>query len=188
LLVTHWGLSGPAVLKLSAWGARELAECGYAFDLRVNWAGTVRAEDLGAMFDAERRNHGTRKVTGRSVVEGVTRRLWQSLCTAAGIGEEQTWARMTKEQRRGLIEELTDGRYAVRGKSLNKDEFVTCGGVRLKDVNLKTMESKLVPGVFFAGEVLDIDGVTGGFNFQAAWTTGRIAGEAAGSSASCSSP
>ena len=188
LLVTHWGLSGPAVLKLSAWGARELAECGYAFDLRVNWAGTVRAEDLGARLDEERKNHGTRKVTGRSMVDGVTRRLWQSLCTAAGIGEEQTWARMTKEQRRNLIEELTDGRYAVRGKSLNKDEFVTCGGVRLKDVNLKTMESKLVPGVFFAGEVLDIDGVTGGFNFQAAWTTGRIAGEAVGGSASCSSP
>ena len=178
-MVTHWGLSGPAVLKLSAWGARELAECGYEFDLRVNWTGTVRAEDLGAMLDEERKNHGTRKVTGRSMVDGVTRRLWQSLCTAAGIGEEQTWARMTKEQRRNLIEELTDGRYAVCGKSLNKDEFVTCGGVRLKDVNLKTMESKLVPGVFFAGEVLDIQADTGGYNLQAAFSTGHLAGPSA---------
>ena len=176
LLVTHWGLSGPAVLKVSAWGARELAEMDYVFELRVNWTGVLRSDDLRGKFDEERRIHGIRKVVGRSLVEGVTRRLWQSLCAAAGIGDEQTWARLTKDEARKLADELTEGRYAVSGKSLNKDEFVTCGGVRLKDVNLKTMESKLVPGVYFAGEVLDIDGVTGGFNFQAAWTTGRIAG------------
>lgn len=178
LLVTHWGLSGPAVLKVSAWGARELAECGYEFELRVSWVGALDADELRGRFERERSAHGIRKVTGRGVVDGITRRLWQKLCAAAGIGEGQTWARLTKEESRALIGELTDGRYMVRGKSMNKDEFVTCGGVRLQDVNLKTMESKLVPGVFFAGEVLDIDGVTGGFNFQAAWTTGRIAGEA----------
>ncbi len=106
--------------------------------------------------------------------------MWERLCGAAGIGPEQTWAALRKEQVQRLCDEITDGRYAVTGKSLNKEEFVTCGGVRLKDVNLKTMESRLVPGLYFAGEVLDVDGVTGGFNFQAAWTTGRIAGEAMG--------
>ena len=177
LLVTHWGLSGPAALKVSAWGARDLADCGYEFELRVSWAGNFSAEEIGGMLAAERQEHGARKVMRYSIVEGVTKRLWQKLCTAAGIEDERTWSTLTKDETRRLIEELTDGRYAVRGKSLNKDEFVTCGGVHLKDVNLKTMESKLTPGVFFAGEVLDIDGVTGGFNFQAAWTTGRIAGE-----------
>jgi predicted Rossmann fold flavoprotein len=178
LLVTHWGLSGPAALKVSAWGARTLAECGYEFELRVNWAGGFGAERLGGIIHAQRQEHGSRKIMRHSVVEGVTKRLWQRLCGAAGIGEDQTRSTLTKEETRRLISELCDGRYAVRGKSLNKDEFVTCGGVHLKDVNLKTMESKLVSGIFFAGEVLDIDGVTGGFNFQAAWTTGKIAGEA----------
>ncbi len=177
LLVTHWGLSGPATLKVSAWGARDLADCGYEFELRVSWAGSFSAEEIGVTLAAERQEHGARKVMRHSIVEGITKRLWQRLCSAAGIGEEQTWSTLTKEETRRFITELTDGRYAVRGKSLNKDEFVTCGGVHLKDVNLKTMESNLTPGVFFAGEVLDIDGVTGGFNFQAAWTTGRIAGE-----------
>lgn len=177
LLVTHWGLSGPAALKVSAWGARDLANCGYEFELRVNWAGTISAAEIGEMLAAERQEHGARKVMRYSIVEGITKRLWQKLCVAAGIEDERTWSTLTKEETRKFIAEITDGRYAVRGKSLNKDEFVTCGGVHLKDVNLKTMESKLTPGVFFAGEVLDIDGVTGGFNFQAAWTTGRIAGE-----------
>ncbi len=177
LLVTHWGLSGPAALKVSAWGARDLADCGYEFELRVSWAGNFSAEIISGMLAAERQEHGARKVMRHSIVEGVTKRLWQKLCIAAGIEDERTWSTLTKKETRHLIEQLTDGRYAVRGKSLNKDEFVTCGGVHLKDVNLKTMESKFTPGVFFAGEVLDIDGVTGGFNFQAAWTTGRIAGE-----------
>jgi predicted Rossmann fold flavoprotein len=178
LLVTHWGLSGPATLKVSAWGARDLADCGYEFELKVNWTGALQAADVAGLLAAERQNHGARKVVTRSVVEGITKRLWQKLCAAAGIDGERTWSTLTKEETRRLAAELTDGRFAVRGKSLNKDEFVTCGGVHLKDVNLKTMESKLTPGIYFAGEVLDIDGVTGGFNFQAAWTTGRIAGEA----------
>jgi len=178
LLVTHWGLSGPAALKVSAWGARDLAGLGYEFELRVNWAGDRAAEQIAVLLDNERQAHGARKVMRYSIVEGVTKRLWQKLCQAAGMDEERTWATLTKDESTRLITELVDGRFAVRGKSLNKDEFVTCGGVHLKDVNLKTMESKKVPGIFFAGEVLDIDGVTGGFNFQAAWTTGRIAGEA----------
>jgi predicted Rossmann fold flavoprotein len=166
------------------WGARDLAACGYEFELRVNWTGDLDATRVAEILAAERQEHGARKVYTRSTVEGITRRLWQRLCGAAGVEEGRTWSTLTKEETRRLIAELTDGRFAVRGKSLNKDEFVTCGGVHLKDVNLKTMESKLTPGVFFAGEVLDIDGVTGGFNFQAAWTTGRIAGETLG--ATCS--
>ena len=177
LLVTHWGLSGPAALKVSAWGARDLADCGYEFELRVNWTGSLGSDEVASLLSSERLAHGARKVMRHSLIEGITKRLWQRLGTAAGISDERTWSTLTKKETRRFTAELVDGRYAVKGKSLNKDEFVTCGGVHLKDVNLKTMESKLTPGVFFAGEVLDIDGVTGGFNFQAAWTTGRIAGE-----------
>ena len=133
---------------------------------------------MAATFKKERQEHGARKVLKRSLVDGVTRRLWQSLCEAAGISDEMTWAKLTRNQEKGLIGQLIDSRFEVLGKSINKDEFVTCGGVLLKDVNLKTMESKATPGLYFAGEVLDIDGVTGGFNFQAAWTTGHLAGMA----------
>ncbi|MDE0826177.1 MAG: NAD(P)/FAD-dependent oxidoreductase [Akkermansiaceae bacterium] len=180
VLVTHTGLSGPAVLKLSAWGARKLAEGDYRFELAVDWTAGRGKGNVEEWIASQRQRHGARKVGGRSLVDGVPRRLWERLCGAAGIGPEQTWAALRKEQVQRLCDEITDGRYAVTGKSLNKEEFVTCGGVRLKDVNLKTMESRLVPGLYFAGEVLDVDGVTGGFNFQAAWTTGRIAGEAMG--------
>ena len=178
VLVTHWGLSGPGILKASAWGARELAEKDYQFELRINWTGSGTEETIGGIFKNERQNHGSRKVLKRSLIDGVTRRLWQSLCEAAGIFDEATWAGMTRDQEKGLIGQLINSRFEVLGKSINKDEFVTCGGVFLKDVNLKTMESKATPGLYFAGEVLDIDGVTGGFNFQAAWTTGHLAGMA----------
>ena len=178
LLITHWGLSGPAILKASAWGARELAEIDYRFELRVNWTGTKTEEQIAHIISNQRQSHGSRKVFKRSVIDEITRRLWQSLCLAAGIDDVTTWAKMTKEQTRALISQLCDARFQVEGKSLNKDEFVTCGGVMLKDVNLKTMESKIAPGIFYAGEILNIDGVTGGFNFQAAWTTGYLAGNA----------
>jgi len=178
VLVTHWGLSGPAILKLSALGARELAEQAYQFELQVDWTGGKGAERLAAMILNERREHGARKVLTRSPLEKFPRRLWERLAVAAGATTATSWSNLTKEQERGLAAQLLEGRFLVRGKSLNKDEFVTCGGVRLQDVNLKTMESKSVAGLHFAGEVLDIDGITGGFNFQSAWTTGRIAGEA----------
>lgn len=176
VLVTHWGLSGPGILKASAWGARDLSVSGYRFELRINWAGGESEESIGALFKNERRSHGSRKVVKRSLVEGVTRRLWQSLCEAAGIFDEMTWAKLGRGEERALVGQLVDSRFEVLGKSINKDEFVTCGGVFLRDVNLKTMESRVTPGLYFAGEVLDIDGVTGGFNFQAAWTTGYLAG------------
>jgi predicted Rossmann fold flavoprotein len=178
VLVTHWGLSGPAILKLSALGARELAEQDYQFELWVDWTGGKGVEGFAAMILKERREHGARKVLTRSPLEQFPRRLWERLAAAAGVTAATSWSNLTKDQERGLAGQLLEGRFAVRGKSLNKDEFVTCGGVRLQDVNLKTMESTFVPGLFFAGEVLDIDGITGGFNFQSAWTTGRIAGEA----------
>lgn len=178
LLITHWGLSGPAILKASAWGAREFSEIDYKLELRVNWTGTKNTEDLNHIFSTQREAHGVRKVIKRSVIDGITKRLWQKLCEAAGIQGETTWANLPKEQLRKLSAQLIDSRFQTEGKSINKDEFVTCGGVPLKDVNLKTMESKSTPGIYYAGEVLDIDGVTGGFNFQAAWTTGHLAGTA----------
>ena len=178
ILITHWGLSGPAILKASAWGARKLAESDYQFELRVNWTGNQSPEDLARIFKRQRDKHGARKISKRSVIDGVTRRLWQRLCEAAGVAEETTWANLPREAFRELSKQLCEANFQVLGKSLNKDEFVTCGGVPLQDVNLKTMESKTVPGLHFAGEVLDLDGVTGGFNFQAAWTTGHLAGSA----------
>lgn len=178
ILITHWGLSGPAILKLSAWAARELAACDYRFPLTLNWTGNLKAEEVRTILTNERSQHSIRQIQKRSLIEGITARLWSRLCETAGIGESQTWANLTKPQLNALITELTAGTFEVTGKSTNKDEFVTCGGVALKDLNLKTMESKTQPGLYFAGEVLDIDGVTGGFNFQAAWTTGHLAGTA----------
>merc|ERR1712078_580699 len=130
------------------------------------------------MIQEERRIHGARKVMTRSPLEQFPRRLWERLCLASGVTEATSWSNLTRTQERDLTAQLRDGRFQVEGKSLNKDEFVTCGGVRLQDVNLRTMESRTVPNLYFAGEVLNIDGITGGYNFQSAWTTGRIAGEA----------
>lgn len=179
LLVTHWGLSGPAVLKLSAWGARQLAATGYRFELSVAWLGAgVSEEAVRAEFAVQRQRHGTRTVARHSPFAALPRRLWARLVARAGIAPECTWARLSKAALAALCASVSRERFTVDGKSTNKDEFVTCGGVRLRDVDLKTMASRRVPGLYFAGEVLDIDGLTGGFNFQSAWTTGRIAGQA----------
>lgn len=176
LLVTHHGLSGPAILKLSAWGARDLHALNYQFSIKVNWLPTENVKDT---LNDTRQMWGKRKVIGRPPFQDFPKRLWQSLCSSAGLDDSSLWSQLNKNQTRRLTEELTSGEYAVSGKSINKDEFVTCGGVSLKEVNLKTMASKLVPGLYFAGEILDIDGITGGFNFQNAWTTGHLAGVAA---------
>lgn len=176
LLITHWGLSGPAALKASAWGARELAALDYQFTVEVNWTGRESPDSLRPCFEQQRQHHGIRKVLKRSPLEGITRRLWQRLALASGVDDDTTWATLTRQQTADLVAQLTSARFEVSGKSLNKEEFVTCGGVPLNDLRLQTMESKLVPGLYFAGEVLDIDGVTGGFNFQSAWTTGHLAG------------
>lgn len=180
LLVTHWGLSGPAVLRLSAWGARALAAEGHTGDLRVNWLGEAKTEDVLAQLLAEKKAHPRQQVAKHNPLGGLPARLWARLVLLSGIPETQTWADTSNKTLRTLAEELTAGEYAVQGKGVFKEEFVTAGGVSLKEVDFRTMESRVFPGLFLAGEILDIDGLTGGFNFQSAWTTGWLAGRAAG--------
>ena len=177
LLVTHWGMSGPAVLKLSAWGARVLHDSEYKFKLRVNWAPQFNAETLRAELDRARANN-PKKQLGTWCPVGLPARLWEKLLGAAGIKLETQWAVVPGAALRALAAQIVEGEFSVSGKSTFKEEFVTCGGVKLSEVDFKTMESRLVPGLHFAGEVLDIDGITGGFNFQSAWTTGWLAGQA----------
>jgi predicted Rossmann fold flavoprotein len=177
ILVTHWGLSGPAILRLSAWGARELHAAGYRFTLAVNWAGAFTTEQARSSLDADRAAHPRRQVSTANPF-GLPSRLWERLVTAAGVASEATWAGVSNDLLRALNVQLTASEFSVTGKSMNKEEFVTCGGVRLGEVDMATMESRVCPGLYFAGEALDIDGITGGFNFQSAWTTGWQAGRA----------
>jgi predicted Rossmann fold flavoprotein len=177
MLVTHWGLSGPAILKLSAWGARVLHDCGYKFTLRVNWAPRFNAESLRAELEAARAANPRKQVSTWCPL-GLPSRLWERLVEAAGIAPTTPWTAVSGLALRALAGQVGAAEFAVNGKSMFKEEFVTCGGVRLSEVDFKTMESRLAPGLHFAGEVLDIDGVTGGFNFQSAWTTGWLAGRA----------
>jgi len=175
LLITHWGLSGPAILRMSAWGARQLHELNYSFPLQVNWLPQQNAENLATDL-AARRHSQPAKLIVNSPVPPLPARLWEQLVCASGISRETRWSALSRAAQHKLAHQLRRTEFSVSGKSLNKDEFVTCGGVRLSEVNFKTMESRICPGLFFAGELLDIDGITGGFNFQAAWTTGWIAG------------
>lgn len=175
LLVTHWGLSGPAILKLSAWGARALHDRDYRFSLRVNWAAELNLETARARLAAARVANAKKQITTWCPL-GLPLRLWEKLVSAAGFAPGTTWSGAGNATLRALAQQVVESEFAVAGKSLFKEEFVTCGGVRLAEVDFRTMESRLVPGLHFAGEVLDIDGITGGFNFQSAWTTGRIAG------------
>jgi len=177
VLVTHWGLSGPAVLRLSAWGARELYALDYKFSLLVNWLPQRSPDLLAKEFELRRQQQGAKLIINTPIAP-LTARLWEALVLAAGVNRETRCSALTRAQQHQLIQQLTRSEFAVTGKSLNKDEFVTCGGVKLGEVNFKTMESRVCPGLYFAGELLDIDGITGGFNFQAAWTTGWIAGKA----------
>jgi len=177
LLITHWGLSGPVILRLSAWGARVLHKMDYRYALRVNWLPRFNDEQLAREFETRRRSQPARLVVNSSVAP-LPARLWEQLVLAAGIPRETRWSALSRPAQHKLIQELLRSDFPVSGKSLNKDEFVTCGGVKLGEVDFKTMASRICPGLFFAGELLDIDGITGGFNFQAAWTTGWIAGNA----------
>ena len=177
MLVTHRGVSGPAILRLSAWGARDLAKLNYRFVLRINWLANLNEAQLGEVFESRRRDQGARLVAN-GPIPPLTARLWERLIAMAGVPREARWAGLTKEARTRILRQLRETELPVDGKSLNQDEFVTCGGVRLAEVDFKRMESRVCPGLHFAGELLDIDGITGGFNFQAAWTTGWIAGKA----------
>jgi predicted Rossmann fold flavoprotein len=176
LLVTHWGLSGPVILRLSAWGARELHALDYKFPLLVNWLPALDENGIANELNRRRKERPARLV-GNGPITPIGTRLWEKLVLAAGI-PPQRWAELSRASQHALVQQLRRTEFAVSGKSLNKEEFVTCGGVKLSEVNFKTMESWICPGLHFAGELLDIDGVTGGFNFQAAWTTGWIAGKA----------
>lgn len=172
VLITHWGVSGPAVLKLSAWGARELAASGYNADVMINWVPEISAEKMLQ----QTKQQTPSKTVGSDALFDLPKKLWKKFVSLAGVGEDVRWSHLTKEQLKNLSCILNGTLLKMQGKTTNKEEFVTAGGVKLSEVNFKTMESKIVEGLFFAGEVLDIDGVTGGFNFQNAWTTGWLAG------------
>jgi predicted Rossmann fold flavoprotein len=177
LLVTHWGMSGPAVLRLSAWGARLLAEKNYQFTLQINWLPEFSVSEILAQLQQFRIDLAKRSVQSKSPFD-LPNRLWESLTTATGFQEHTKWADSTKMQLQQLAEQLGNGQFKVNGKSTFKEEFVTAGGLDLKEVHFKTMQSKRYPSLYFAGEIIDVDAITGGFNFQNAWTSGFIAAKA----------
>jgi predicted Rossmann fold flavoprotein len=173
LLITHWGMSGPGILRLSAWGARELAAKNYQFTLQVNWLNDL---DFDTVLEKlkEIKEENSKKIVSKFCPFEFPKRLWESLLNASQLSSETKWADVSKKQLTDLVNQLTNGQFQVNGKSTFKEEFVTAGGIDLKEINFKTMESKLHPNLFFAGEILNIDAITGGFNFQNAWTGGFI--------------
>jgi predicted Rossmann fold flavoprotein len=177
LLITHWGMSGPAILKLSAWGARILHDKNYQFAIEVNWLNDIETEEAETLLKELKQEHAKKTVAKKSSFE-LQNRLWESLVLASGIGAETKWADLSKIQLQNLANQLTKGIFQVNGKSTFKEEFVTAGGIDLKEINFKTMESKLHPNLYFAGEIVNIDAITGGFNFQNAWTSGFIVANA----------
>lgn len=176
LLITHWGMSGPGILRLSAWGARELFDKKYHFALQVNWLNEVTFEEALETLKELKQEHAKKSVSKKSPFD-FPNRLWESLVLASDIDSEKKWSDLSKKQLNDLANQLTNGEFQVNGKSTFKEEFVTAGGIDLKEVNFKTMESKLQKNLFFAGEIVNIDAITGGFNFQNAWTSGFILAE-----------
>jgi predicted Rossmann fold flavoprotein len=176
LLITHWGLSGPAVLKLSAWAARELHDCNYQAKLAVNWIPALKVEAIKQILLSAKTEQPKKFISNYCPVD-ISLRLWEYLLDKAEVELEKRWADVSNRAIQQIVNVLSASEYAIAGKGVFKEEFVTCGGIRLQDVNFQTMESKICQGLFFAGEVLDIDGVTGGFNFQSAWTTSWIAAQ-----------
>lgn len=179
LLFTHWGLSGPAVLKLSAWAARELHDLNYQTKVGVNWVPSFSEEEIRHYLLKIKEKEAARQIESKAFFD-LPKQLWKRLLVVlAGLPERLHWS-LSHSQVQSLIRSLTKTELMMEGKMTYKQEFVTCGGVALKEVNFKTMESRLCPGLFFAGEILNIDGITGGFNFQNAWSTGWVAGQAMG--------
>jgi predicted Rossmann fold flavoprotein len=176
LLITHWGMSGPAILKLSAWGARIFKTMEYRFEIRVNWLGNMNDQLLRDEIQMIRQDSGARKIRQKNPW-GLPQRLWEWFLTECSIPDIH-WADLSAVQQNKLIQIITNQLFQVEGKTTFKEEFVTAGGILLSEINHHTMESRIRPGLFFAGEVMDVDGVTGGFNFQHAWTSGFIAGRA----------
>ena len=173
VLITHWGLSGPAVLRLSAWGARELATLGYDFSIIVNWVPELNEQELRERLQQLRYEWGSRML-GSGAPLGLPRRLWEHWLDSSGIKKDIRWADLAARDQNRLATLLAAGNFMVKGKTTFKEEFVTAGGVRLAEVDPGTCQSRKVAGLFFAGEILDVDGVTGGFNFQHAWTSGWV--------------
>ncbi len=176
LLITHWGMSGPAILKLSAWGARILNDLNYKFEVLINWVGEQNEELVKKMLVDQVNQSGSRKLTNKNPFQ-LPNRLWSFLLNKIAIDEGINWNQLGKKNLNRLVNVLVHDTYNVKGKTTFKEEFVTCGGVSWADVDINTMQSKVCKNLYFAGEVLDVDGITGGFNFQAAWTTGYIAGK-----------
>lgn len=179
LLITHWGISGFGVLKSSAFGATILAENNYQMSLLINWLFPDNPEQVkNKLLKIKDQYHQSRQQIASFCPLPLPKRLWQRLLEFVNIEPQKKWSEISKKDIIKLAQELSQGKYQILGKGVFKDEFVTCGGVKLKEVNFSTMESKICPNLYFAGEILDIDGVTGGFNFQSAWTTGWLAGMA----------
>jgi predicted Rossmann fold flavoprotein len=177
LLITHWGMSGPGILRLSAWGARELSDKKYQFAIVVNWLNDKTFEETAITLRELKLEHSKKAASKKSPFD-IPNRLWESIVLASQIDIEAKWADLTKNQLTNLTNQLTNAEFQVNGKSTFKEEFVTAGGIDLKEINFKTMESKILPNLYFAGEIVNIDAITGGFNFQNAWTSGFIVANA----------
>jgi predicted Rossmann fold flavoprotein len=177
LLITHWGFSGPAILKLSAFGAKELAAINYNFSVIINWVPACNENNLKVKFQEYRIELASQKISNRNPFF-LPKRLWEYMLQQAGIGEHIRWADLPAKQQNLLIKNLCAQEFLVKGKTTFKEEFVTAGGIKLHEIDANTMQSKIVPNLFFAGEIMDVDGITGGYNFQHAWTSGWIAANA----------
>ena len=177
LLITHRGFSGPAILRLSAWEARAMAETNHHFPFLIDWLPDMTPDALGARFAEIRQTQGA-KLVRNTPIPPIPRRLWERIVACCEIADQTTWGQLPKTASRHLFDALKSARFAATGKTTNKDEFVTAGGIERKTIDFRTMQSRLVPGLYFTGECIDIDGITGGFNFQAAWTTAHIAATA----------
>ena len=174
LLITHWGLSGPAILKLSAWGARQLALSNWQFAITVNWLPEYNEQQLAEKFQSIRVGIATQKIGNKNPL-ALPARLWEFLLTYSGVNAEKRWADLPAKEANKLIKNLCNCEFEIKGKTTFKEEFVTAGGIRLNEIDHNSMMSKKVPNLFFAGEIMDVDGITGGFNFQHAWTSSFIA-------------
>jgi predicted Rossmann fold flavoprotein len=173
LLITHWGLSGPAVLKLSAWCARELADRGYHFSIMVNWVPEYHESEMREFLVSHREQHASMPVKSKNPF-GIPQRLWEFLLQSSGVSQEPRWGDLPAVSMNKLVKNLCSFELEVSGKTTFKEEFVTAGGVNLSEIDPVTMMSRIEPGLYFAGEVMDVDGITGGYNFQHAWTSGYL--------------
>lgn len=174
LLITHWGLSGPAILKLSAWGAKELSALNYEFKILINWLPVFNEQQLAEKFQSLRFELASQKIVNKNPF-GLPQRLWEYLLDRSGVNNDKRWADIPAREQNKFIRNLCACEFNVKGKTTFKEEFVTAGGIRLNEIDHNSLMSKKVPNLFFAGEIIDVDGVTGGFNFQHAWTSGYIA-------------